>query len=239
MNTPPTHRMILRTRRAQRARKAAYLLALLGATTLLGCNIAGPVIAVVAGPEGYQARYTLPKQRPTVVFVDDRANRVPTRSARELIGQTAERTLLGKGAVKDMIESRLALATLRGERFNEPMTIAQVGKAVQAEVVVYATVDAWSITPDGQTFAPQADLRVKVVDATTNQVLWPSEGSSGGDLSVRVPSQAKAAPTSSAGVTEAHLDLARWVGLRLAQMFYDHAPDEVPTKFSAEDRSRG
>lgn len=212
------------------------LLALAGA--LPGCNIAGPLVSVVAGPEGYEARYTLPKERPTVVFIDDRASRVPTRQARELIGQTAERALLSKGVVKDMIEARLALATLRGERFNEPMTIAQVGKAVHADVVIYATIDGWSLTPDGQTFAPQADLRVKVVDATTNSELWPGENASAGTLSVRVPEQARTAPTSTAMVSDAHLDLARWVGLRLAQTFYNHGPDEVPTKFSAQDRRR-
>lgn len=206
-----------------------------------GCNIAGPFVAVMAGPEGYKARYVLPKEQVAVVFVDDRTNVAPTRSVRELVGLTAERALLKSGVVKDMVQSRLVLSTLRSERMGEPMTIAQVGRSVQARVVIYATLDSWSLSPDGQTFSPKADLRVKVVDAETSARLWP-----GGDeqadgyaqLSVAVPPQSRAAPTTTAATAEAHLELARWVGLRLAQMFYDHGPEEVPEKFNTKDRGR-
>jgi hypothetical protein len=216
-------------------------LALLLAILLPACNIAGPIVAVVAGPEGGRAEYEPPRDRVATIFIDDRNNRAPTRSVRELIGLTAERTLLNKGAIKDMVQSRLVLSTLRSERMGRPMTIAEVGQAVQAEVVIYATIDQWALTPDGQTFAPQADLRVKVIDAKADTRLWPGPDDPRGTevtLSVRVPAQAKVAPTSTSGVAEAHRELARWVGLRLAQMFCDHSPSDVPGRFDVQDRSR-
>lgn len=225
------------------ARAVGVLACVLAAGAPLGgCNLAGPVLAVVAGPTDNSALYTLPKERTTVVFIDDRANRIPSRSARERVGLTVERTLLQKGVVKDMVQSRLVLSAVRTERFGEPMTIAEVGRSVKADTVIYATVDAWSLSPDGQTYAPQAILRVKVVDAETDERLWPADtqDTPGGYelLQVTVPEQSTSIPQGTSGMAQANADLASWVGLRLAQMFYDHFPEEVPTKLNSRDLSR-
>lgn len=217
--------MTIRLRKPLKA-MALYTLtacALASAALCAGCNILGPAGYFIAGPEKIKPVYQLPPDRATVIFVDDRSSRVPTRTSRELIGTTAEQTILASGVIKDMVQSRLVLAAVKAERFGTPMTIAEVGQAVKADIVIYATVDQFALSTDGQTFAPEASLRVKVIDAKSDARLWPADSSNEGTyrLSIKLPPQQGELPTSAQRLA-AEQAFARLIGDRLGKLFYEH-----------------
>ncbi len=212
-------------------------LLLLGTASLLailpaGCNILGPASYFVLGPDKVPAAYTLDKNKTAVIFIDDRANRIPSRASREMIGKTAEESLLEQGVVKDMIQSRSIQAVVARERFGKPMAIAEVGKAVNADVVIYAWVDTFSMTADGQTYLPTASLRVKVIDCATTERLFPSPEATEAwyPFSISLPQQQGFVPSSTAEVAKAEQDLAKWVGISLARLFFAHEAPRGETK---------
>lgn len=188
-----------------------------------GCNIVAPAVVLLHGPPKTPAAYKLDPTRPTVFFVDDRFNRLPKRSMRLTIATTAQDVLLKQGALKDVIDARVALTRLSGEPADSPTDIATLGKDVQAEVVVWIGVDGFGFSPDGATFRPYANLRVKVVDCiNTPSRLWP-EDPPGKEipvsLSERQGTSDQATPSEFAKSQET---LAQECGRVIAELFYDH-----------------
>jgi type IV secretory pathway protease TraF len=186
-----------------------------------GCNIVGPAFVLVHGPEKVPAAHTLEPGRPTVVLIDDRASHVPRRALRAAMAAEAERVLLKERALTDMISGQSALAAASVERDGRPLPITEVGRAVGAEVVIYATVDEFTLSPDGQTFVPTARLRVKVIDAVNDRRLWP-EDRAGYTLLSRVPPKQGTAPTTLSEQARAEDELAKQAGLDLARLFFKH-----------------
>ncbi len=194
-----------------------------------GCNIAGPALFFIHGPEKVPAVHTLDPARSAVIFIDDRTNRIPSRATRDLIGTTAEEELLNEGLVKDMVQSRKIQSVVARERYGKPLGIAEVGRAVDAKVVIYAWVDQFTLSTDGQTFAPAAALRVKIVDVDSGKRLFPGPDTDGWyGLNVVVPPQQGVAPDSTADRQRAEQGLARHVGKSLARMFYQHEAERAP-----------
>lgn len=211
-------------RPSRRTPRTLLALAVLGVACVVpaGCNIVAPALMIAQGPPKIEAKLKLDKERTHVILIDDRRSVLPSRNLRELIGTTAEQALLTKEVVKDMVQSRIAAAQVRGERFGAPMSIIEVARAVKADVIVYATVDSFSLTVDGQSLAPTAVLRVKVIDAETEQRLLPAPGElDWHPLTVTLPSAAATAPTSQTQVFAIQTDLAHWTGIQLARLFYD------------------
>lgn len=211
-----------------RTRYARLLALAIAPLTLLpaGCNIVTPVAYAIHGPDKVEPAFELDKQATTVVFVDDPASQVAQRRLRYTMADNATRTLLEKKIVADMLDSRTILNAATKERYGEPMSITELGKAVGADVVIYAVVSKFSMSPEQGTFVPTAQLRVKVIDVANGQRVWPAS-ESGYLVDVRI----KARP----GVTGAdngqmaiEQELADRAGLGLAQLFYKHElPDSV------------
>ena len=200
------------------------LAAAAGLAVLPACNILGPAGYLIAGPEKASALFPLPKDNPTVFFVDDRSSILPSRAVRQTIAQSAEKTLLsGKVLTADLISSDSVLPVTTSERFERPRTIAEVGQAVGAKTIIYATVDAFGLTPDGAAFNPGAVLRVKVIDADTQKRLFP-EGSEKEwqVLQITTDTRTAALPRTVGERTIAEQEFAKLVGLRLGQMFITH-----------------
>lgn len=206
-------------------RRAAWLAALsvpvVGVAFAGGCNIVAPFYLLIHGPEKVQAQYDLPRDRPTVIFIDDRGSHLPRRALRLKIGQDAEKVLLSSGKLKDVISTQSAMGAASQDRAGEPLPIAEIGRAVGAEVVIYATVDQFTLSPDGGAFAPVAQLRVKVLDAAADQRLWPAEPT-GYVLSVRPSARQGPLPTGLADQFKAQDELAALVGEALARTFIRH-----------------
>lgn len=201
---------------------AAACAAVLACAVAAGCNILGPAGYFLVGPEKNPALHTLERDRPTVVFIDDRGSRVPTRSARLRMGEAAERTLLDRGQLRDVISSQSVLSVVAREQYNRPMGIAEIGQAVGAEVVIYAAVEHFSLSPDGQMYAPRSAMRVKVVDAVSGERLWPGEEQEWHRFSVEIPARTGTEPRGAAARSEAELDLAQRTGVALANVFARH-----------------
>jgi hypothetical protein len=207
--------------------KALPLCLLLGACglTLTACNIVGPAFYLVHGPEKIKRLYALDPKRPTVIFVDDRLNRIPRRASRVSMGEQAEHALMTMRHPVDMISSQSALQAAGADRGGKPVPITDVGAAVNAEVVIYAMVDEFALSRDGQTFSPGATMRVKVIEVATGKRLWPEERA-GHPVVVRLSPKQGTQPDSTAARFAAEDELARQCGQELAWLFYDH---EAPT----------
>jgi hypothetical protein len=201
----------------------AIIAAALGALTIIpaGCNIVGPAFFFIHGPEKAKKLHGLDAEKTTVVFVDDRQSRVPRRVLRVTMAEEAEKTLLQKRVVKDMISAQSALQAAGSDKHGKPIPISEIGRAVQAEVVIYATVDRFTLSSDGQTFAPEAEVRVKVMSVHDEKRLWP-EDPAGHALLVRAIPQARDMPANVSARYQAEDELARRVGLEIAWLFFDH-----------------
>lgn len=190
---------------------------------LIGCNIVGPAYVLLHGPEKTPAQHTLDRSRRSVVFVDDRANVVARRSTRMQIAAEAEKVITEQGLVEEVIRSQSIMAAASMDSHDEPSSIAELGRTVGADVVIYATVDFFGLTPDGSTFQPTASLRVKIIDAVSGERLWP-EQKSGQTLAVEMQVRPEDLPQTIGQARERESMLAEWTGKRLAEMFYDHVP---------------
>jgi hypothetical protein len=188
---------------------------------LTGCNIVGPAYYFIHGPEKTKKLYALDKEKSTVVFIDDRENRVPRRTLRLSMAQQTENTLLKQKVLKDMVSANSALTAAGGDRHAKPIPVAEIGKAVQADIVIFAAVDLFTLTPDGNTYAPEARLRVKVISAADDKRLWPDDPA-GYPLRVRLRPEAKDLPTSVSARYAAEDELAKRAGLELAWLFFNH-----------------
>jgi hypothetical protein len=200
--------------------------------SLTGCNILGPAYYMVSGPEETKAVHTLEPTRPTVVFVDDRDNRLPRRTLRFVVAESAtkvmlENDVLTKTATGDIaaIDGRAAITAATRDRFGEPLSVAAIGNACSADVVVHVVFEAFTLTADGTTFAPSARLRVKVIDAVNQRRLFPpGENVVGVPIDVVLKQRPADLPNSNSGMLQAQELLAKECGRAVAELFFDHVP---------------
>ncbi len=199
---------------------------------LAACNIVAPVFMIAHGPPKTPAAHTLERDRPTVILIDDIGARLPRSDLRLAIATQAEQTLVDKGVVRDLRDARAAITASRQSRTGQLVPVTEVGKAVNAEVVVYAAVEEFTLSPDGQSYLPTARLRVKVIDVPTEKRLWP-EDDQGYELLVTAPQRQGTAPVEAARIREAQEQFAKLVGTRLAQTFFSHEKTTVSDERAA------
>ncbi len=207
--------------------------ALAGTLTILagGCNILGPGLYLVSD-DRTPAAHKLDPKRPAVIFIDDRNSILPTRVLRERIAKAAEKEILEAKLLEvDLISSDSLQQVVSAERFSRPRSIAEIGRAVQAEQVIYATVDAFSLSPDNSQHAPSATLRVKVIDATNDTRLFPPESTNapgGGKdpaftITIQERVRATPIPRTTAEIIREQQELADELGRRLGTLFFKHS----------------
>ena len=185
-----------------------------------GCNIVAPVAYAIHGPEKIDPVHTLDEERSVVIFIDDPSSKVAQRRLRYSMADTASRTLLEKKVVTDVIDSRTVLNAASKERHGERMSITELGRAVGADVVIYAVVTNFSITAEEGTFIPTTSMRVKIIDTAQGQRVWP-DSEAGYLLEVRLPQRPSAFTQDSARLNS-EAQLADRSGVALAQLFYRH-----------------
>ena len=135
-----------------------------------------------------------------------------------------------KNLIDDLISARGTHIAARQESHDNPLSLQAIGEAVDADVLIWISIDSFSLTPDGQTFAPISETRVKIIDVATGERLWPEEPE-GFSRVIRMPTQQGMAPTTRAEVLEAQQNLASWTGIGVAQLFFKRE--------MTEDRGRG
>jgi hypothetical protein len=201
------------------ARTAPLVLTLALSLPSGGCNILAGAYYVVHGPEKVRREFELPRERTTVVFVDDLNSRLPRRALRLAIADQIQKELLSKRLVADVVDSRSAMAAAMAEKPDAPLRVVDVGRSVEADVVIYVAVDGFTLSEDGLSFAPAAQLRVMVTDAKADARLWP-EPPVGREMRVRMPPTPGQMPGSQASLIEAENQLAAFAGSAVAQLFY-------------------
>jgi len=191
-----------------------------------GCNIIAPIAYAIHGPEKINPVYTLPEARTTVVFVDDPSSKIAQRRLRYAIADTATQDLLAKRVLTDMLEPRGIIAAASKEHHDDRMSITELGRSVDADIVVYALVTNYSLSPGAGTYLPTAELRVKIMDVASGQRLWPND-EFGHLLSVQIPQLPGQTPASAADRLAVERRLAIRAGTGLAQLFYRHEITET------------
>lgn len=190
--------------------------------TLSGCNIVAPVQYALVGQGEVKKEFELDKNSPTVLFVDDPANRVAQRRVRATIGDTAQRILLEKRLINagNMIDTRAAMAMAGRGTASEPVSIREIGEAVGADLVVYALVSEFDQSPLTDPPRPTALLHVKIIDVETGDRVWPP-AAAGYPLRLTMPADASIASRERTDVLDMEESLAAYAGAGLAQLFYD------------------
>jgi hypothetical protein len=207
---------------------------LLALACLSACNILGPGLMLVAD-DRTPAVYKLDPKRTTVVFVDDRNSILPVHALRDRIAKGAEAGILKKKLLDvDLISSDSLQTVVAAERFSRPQSIAQIGRSVGADQVIYATVDSFQLTPDGSQHAPTAVLRVKVIDTKTDTRLFPEKSEGGNDpsytLGITEKVRATGLPASNADRLREQQELADTLGRRLGELFFKHSSKDPDSR---------
>jgi hypothetical protein len=212
-----------------RARVALFALTAV-AISIAGCNIVAPAFYLLHGPPRTPAAYEL-EDRPTIVFVDDRANVIDRNSEylRRRIADTASRILMQKELVMVTIRPQDALALAkRNDRHREVMPVDAIGRAVGAEQIIYVQMLKFKETPDGVTPRPIAAAQVKVLDVINRTRLFPpAEEMDAYPLNVEMPpvnTENYASMDSRTVILEM---LADQTGVELAKLFYEHETKEL------------
>lgn len=191
---------------------------------LPACNIVAPIYAVASGPGEVKAAYDgLDPQTNTVIFVDDPANQIAQRRIRAQIGVAAQDELLKRKIVREgfVIDSRSALAVADQRGDDGLLSVTEIGRALDADVVIYVLVTRFDMTSDGIDFNPTAEIEVKILDTVADTRVWPPEGQPGYRATFARPSGDRTTPTSRTALLQAEMELAEITGLGLAQLFYD------------------
>ncbi len=199
------------------------VLGLLGLAVLGGCAAASVAAYKVMGPPDVKAKY-VPTTQPAVVLVED-YRRSTTFTDDELLSRCVERQVrdhLPKMPLVDSIKIR-ELKIARPEAF-AAMSVAAIGRAVGARQIIWVDVtqDSTEAILGGEQIRGTIGARVKVVDSTDGQTLWPSDMAEGYPLSFAV-NWGTAAPRSDRQVREA---LLQGLGDKIAKLFYTWKPDE-------------
>ncbi len=209
-------------------RRRAGILACLIAYFIMipGCNVITPIAYAIHGPEKIMPAYTLDKELKTVVFVDDPSSRITQRRLRYAIADRATKELLAKRILVDMLDPRGILTAASNERYGEQMSISELGKSVGADIVIYAVVTEFSLTPETGAYIPRATMRVKVIDVAQGKRIWPSD-EMGAVANIQIPQKPGSTPRSSGERLEVEQTLANRAGIGLAQLFYKHEITET------------
>lgn len=213
----------------RQARLALAALALAGAAiATTGCNYVAAAAYVIEGPPKVDAKFKLDKTRRTVVFIDDRNNVVPRRSLRQVMGESVESELISNAGMDAslVIPAQSTLRATSAERLGAPMSIVDVGRLVGAEVVIYAVITRFSLSPDGVTFTPVGTANVKVYDAVNNVPIFPIAGE-GVPVNMLLPLKDSTMPTGISEKTAAEEDAARAMGIQIARTFFSYERDTL------------
>lgn len=196
----------------------------LGAGALLmgSCNIVAPIGYLVHGPEKIEAVYDLDPAKTTVVFIDDtRSSVLPSRTVRSKIGEAAEAVLLNDAKIARMIASKDVMAVADREKYSRQMGIVELGEAVQADVIIYVTMDSFALVQETENYRPISACRIRVVDVKEKKQIFPQEVAKAHSLVVEAPYRTGNLPANNER-SRLYLEFADRVGKAIGNVFVKH-----------------
>lgn len=201
--------------------------------TIAGCNILAPAVFIIEGPPKVPAAFSdLDAERPTVIFIDDRENKVPRRALRMTMGQVAEGIMMERGIINEanMISSRdAARIAASKDSFNKPISVVDLAREMNAEVIIWVEIQEWTLSRDRGALSPTVGASVKIVDAKANERIWPVEPA-GWPLIAQVPTRPQDLNATRAQIDRYHEELAVFAGRQLARMFFTHERDSLQSR---------
>jgi hypothetical protein len=214
------------------------LLALLPLAAV-GCNIVAPIAYIVEGPPKIDAEYTL-EDRPTVVFVDDRGNVIPSnaQAMRRTLADTLSQELMVRKLVTTTISPRDAMAVASArDKHGELLAIDAIGREVGAEQIIFIEMLAFGLSPDGVTPRPTSICQVRVIDVERRKRLYP-EGDESGQVARTVqtalPEFDPTVARSAASRLKIYQALADLTGVEIAKLFYKHEKKELGSQLTPD-----
>ncbi len=187
-----------------------------------GCYAVGAIMHVAFGAPAVDAKFEPPKQ-PTLVLVENYQD----MDAGSADGDTVARSVgekLHEHAELEVVDQD-KVAPLRSEQaaaFHD-MSIPAVGRAVGAKQVVYVNLveNENSADPTGAAIHATVTARVRVVDATTGDVLWPKGEPKGWELSAKMEYNRTDSPQGQQMKGEMLAQLSD----EISKLFYKWKPD--------------
>ncbi len=207
-------------------KRSLLLFLLIGVVVLLpaGCNIVAPAVVMFSPPPSRPAEYQL-ADRPTVVFVDDRGNKLPRRNLRVMIGDAIAQQLMIEEVLTDTITTRDALAVANRETDDALLSMEDIGRAVGAEQLIYVQMTGYVDSFDGIRRRPAASCEVSVIDISNRARLFPTSDSATRTRTVEIISPREfpeSAMSSAAARRVMQDDMAKIIGEKVAKLFYKH-----------------
>jgi hypothetical protein len=108
------------------------------------------------------------------------------------------------------------------------MSAVEVGRRVGADVIIHVTMTGWTLHREPGMLSPAATADVKVLDCVTNQRIWPP-GEGGYEFRAEMPRKTGDVESNPSQADKARydLELARYVGVRIARLFFTHERDSL------------
>lgn len=216
---------------------ALALLLAAGAATVAGCNIGAPAAYAIFGPGQIEAEHELAPVR-TVVFVDDRANKLPRTMLRSEIGDRISTDIMSNKLVPNVVATRDAIAkTRQQEDGTKPLSIAAIGRSLECQQVIYVQIVDFTLAGDGAFgsassntgvgVTPTAKALVKVIDVSAGERTYPL-----GDLGGRevIATLREVDPANLRTVAQRRVveeSLANKLGLTIGRLFYRYERVEL------------
>lgn len=153
----------------------AIIILCVASATLSSCNIIAGVTYLVTPDPEQLARYDLPDVR-AVVFIDDRRNVMPPIRLRRVIADRVTNDLLTKNVLTTIISpTDVMRVSAQHDRHNAPLSVAELGRAVDASIVIYVEMSTFTLTSDRQTADPRAGCFIRVIDVENETRLFPTD----------------------------------------------------------------
>lgn len=145
------------------------------AVTPLGCQPGLGWLATVMSPaEKVKPLYTLPPGKTVLVFADDLLNPVPYQPVKLELTERLNALLAQKKLVADTVPyEEIVMWASRTEDL-EQLSVAEVGRALGADVVLYVHIDRLRLKEDASSSLWRGEMAttVRVVDVRAGR-LWP------------------------------------------------------------------
>ena len=199
----------------------ALILSICSYVFLSSCNIVAGVSYIISPDPEQKAMFTLQDVR-TVVFVDDRRNMMHPSRLRLVIASRVTTDLLTKKIVTTLVSPKdVFRVSAANDRYNEPLPIAELGKSVEADVVIYVEMESFGLTNDGKTANPVARCSLRVISVVENKRLFPTDQAVyfvNANLKRVKPHRI----ASNSEIRKLAEELAEELGDSIAKVFYDH-----------------
>jgi hypothetical protein len=188
-----------------------------------GCALTGAVAYKVTQGDKIPAKY-VPEAEPMVVVAENWRNPDGSSTDAEQLARFIWADLRDHNVAQQIDPTEVMDLKSRTSNFHS-MTVAQIGKRVGAQQVLYINIT--DIAVEGAVGADsrraKCTARVKIIDAETGKVLWPSDLAQGYPVATQTSMvQIK----SQEDEVALHQTLQEQTAVKIARLFYETSADD-------------